>query len=190
MTEASVISPRGGHRIPVVSFVGRSDSGKTTALEGVIRELTARGYRVATVKHHVHDFEIDVPGKDSWRHARAGAVVTMVSAPHKLAVLRDVDRETTLDELVEAAGKVDILLTEGFRIAGSVRVEVARSARSAELLCSPDELFALLTDGDHDCGSVPVFSLDDTAGVADLIERTFLARAATSPQGAPEEAGA
>ena len=64
---------------PVVSMVGKCDSGKTTFLEKLIRELTARGVRVATVKHHVHDYDIDLPGKDSWRHARAGAVVTMVS---------------------------------------------------------------------------------------------------------------
>lgn len=161
------------YRIPVVSVVGKSDSGKTTLMEGLIRELSSRGYRVATVKHHVHDFDIDVPGKDSWRHARAGAAVTMISAPDKFGVVRKVDRERTLAELVDEAGDVDILLTEGFKRAGDVRIEVSRLERSDELICMPEELFALVTDGDYEVG-VPTFGLDDRAGVADLIERTFL----------------
>jgi molybdopterin-guanine dinucleotide biosynthesis protein B len=162
-------------RIPVVSVVGKSDSGKTTLMEGLIRALATRGWRVATVKHHIHDFDIDIPGKDSWRHARAGAAVTMISAPDKFGVVRKVDRERTLDELVEAAGaEVDILLTEGFKRAGDVRVEVSRAARSDELICTPDQLFALVTDAAHDVGDVPVFGLEDADGLAALIERTFL----------------
>ncbi len=160
--------------VPVVSIVGKSDSGKTTVIEGLIRALSARGWRVAAVKHHVHEFDIDVPGKDSWRFARAGAVTTMVSAPHKLAVLRSVKRERTLDELVEAAGDVDILLTEGFRIAGRARVEVSRAGRSTELLCTPDELVALVTDGDHEVGDLPILPLEDSQGLADLVESRFL----------------
>jgi molybdopterin-guanine dinucleotide biosynthesis adapter protein len=162
-------------RIPVVSVVGKSDSGKTTLMEGLIRALAARGWRVATVKHHIHDFDIDIPGKDSWRHARAGATVTMISAPDKFGVVRRVDRERTIDELVEAAGPdVDILLTEGFKRAGDVRIEVSRAARSDELICEPDQLFALVTDVAYDVGQVPVFGLDDADGLASLIERTFL----------------
>jgi molybdopterin-guanine dinucleotide biosynthesis protein B len=169
-------------RIPVVSVVGKSDSGKTTLMEGLIRALATRGWRVATVKHHIHDFDIDIPGKDSWRHARAGAAVTMISAPDKFGVVRKVDRERTLDELVEAAGaEVDILLTEGFKRAGDVRVEVSRAARSDELICTPDQLFALVTDAAHDVGDVPVFGLDDAEGLASLIERTFLPAAGPTP---------
>jgi molybdopterin-guanine dinucleotide biosynthesis protein B len=164
-----------GTGIPVVSVVGKSDSGKTTLLERLIRVLADRGYRVGSVKHHVHDFDIDVPGKDSWRHARAGAVVTLVSSPTKLGMVRTQDHEATLDELVALAGNVDILLTEGFRRAGNVRIEVSRRARSTELVCAPDELFALVTDNDElDVAGVPVFAPDDAEGLADLIESTFL----------------
>ena len=162
-------------RIPVVSVVGKSDSGKTTLMERLIRALTARGWHVGTVKHHVHDFDIDIPGKDSWRHARAGASVTLVSAPSKLGMIRDVDHEATLDELLALAGDVDVLLTEGYRRAGDVRIEVSRRARSTELVCAPHELFALATDNDElDVGDVPVFGLDDAEGLADLVERSFL----------------
>jgi len=132
--------------IPVVSVVGKSDSGKTTLMERLIRLLTERGYRVGSVKHHVHDFDIDIPGKDSWRHAKAGAAVTLVSSPSKLGMVRQMDHEASLDELLALAHDVDILLTEGYRRAGDVRIEVSRRARSTELVCEATELFALVTD--------------------------------------------
>jgi molybdopterin-guanine dinucleotide biosynthesis protein B len=162
-------------RIPVVSVVGKSDSGKTTLMETLIRGLTARGYRVATVKHHIHAVDVDVPGKDSWRHAHAGAVTTMISAPMQFAVVRSVDRERTLEELVDAAGDADILLTEGFQRAGDVRIEVCRNARSSELINDPATLFAVVTDNDAvDLGTTPVFGLDAGDALAALIEETFL----------------
>jgi molybdopterin-guanine dinucleotide biosynthesis protein MobB len=165
-----------GTGIPVVSVVGKSDSGKTTLMERLIAELSARGYRVGSVKHHVHDFDIDVPGKDSWRHGRAGSVVTLVSSPSKLGMIRQMDHEASLDELLGYAGDIDILLTEGYRRAGGTRIEVSRRARSTELVCEPGELFALVTDNDElECGDVPRFALDDTTGLADLVAGTFLA---------------
>jgi molybdopterin-guanine dinucleotide biosynthesis protein B len=163
------------YRIPVVSVVGKSDSGKTTVMEGLIRALTARGYRVATVKHHVHEVDIDVPGKDSWRHAHAGAVTTMISAPMQFAVVRVTERDRTLEELVDAAGDADVLLTEGFQRAGDVKIEVSRRARSTELINDPDSLFALVTDNpEYAALGVPAFGLDDSEGLAAFVERTFL----------------
>ena len=164
-----------GTGIPVVSVVGKSDSGKTTLMERLIRALTERGYRVGSVKHHVHDFDIDVPGKDSWRHAKAGAAVSLVSSPSKLGMTRAMDHEATLEELLAFAHDVDILLTEGYRRAGDVRIEVSRRARSTELVCDASELFALVTDNDElTVSDLPVFGLDDAEGLADLVERTFL----------------
>ena len=164
-----------GTGIHVVSVVGKSDSGKTTLMERLIRALAERGYRVGSVKHHVHDFDIDVPGKDSWRHAKAGAAVSLVSSPGKLGMTRTMDHEATLEELLSFASDVDILLTEGYRRAGDVRIEVSRRARSTELVCDVSELFALVTDNDElGVAGIPVFGLDDAEGLADLVERTFL----------------
>jgi len=164
-----------GTGIPVVSVVGKSDSGKTTLMERLIGAIAERGYRVASVKHHVHDFDIDVPGKDSWRHAKAGAAVSLVSSPSKLGMTRTMDHEATLEELQSLAGDVDIMLTEGYRRAGNVRIEVSRHARSTELVCEPRELFALVTDNTElEVGDLPVFDLDDAGGLADLVEATFL----------------
>lgn len=166
------------HGLPVIGFVGLSGSGKTTFLEKVIGELTQRGWRVATAKHHHRsDFEIDVPGKDSWRHARAGAVVSMIASERKFALVRRVDHEPGVPELVSAAGSdVDILLTESIREPGVRQIEVVRSANSDRVTCRLEDLFALVTDGSHDVGDAPVFSLDDIAGVTALIESVLQAR--------------
>lgn len=161
--------------IPVVSIVGKSDSGKTTVVEQLVRRLVEHGYRVATCKHHVHEVDIDIPGKDSWRHARAGACVTMISAPTQFAVISTVDRERSLEEIVDAAGDVDILVTEGFKRAGSVRIEVSRRARSDELISAPAELAGIITDNpDLRIEGVPVFDLNDYDALAGFVERTYL----------------
>ena len=175
LIEGVQVEPKSAHEVPVVSVVGKSDSGKTTLMEGLIRELTARGRRVATVKNHSHDVDVDIPGKDSWRHAHAGAVTAMISSPTQFVVIRRVERERTIDELVEAAGDADIVLTEGFKRSGSVRIEISRRARSDELTSEPATLFALVTDNDDlHVEGVPRFALDDVGGVASLIEDTYL----------------
>ncbi len=166
---------RAGHKpVPILSVVGRSDSGKTTLLEKLIPELKRRGYRVATVKHHVHPgFEIDQPGKDTWRHAQAGSDHVIIAAPDKVASIRRVDREPTLDEIAAGITDVDIILTEGYKRAGKPKVEVVRSDRSREPICTPDELLGLATDTQLDL-DVPQFGLDDVAGLVDLIEQRLL----------------
>jgi molybdopterin-guanine dinucleotide biosynthesis protein B len=167
--------------VPVVSVVGKGDSGKTTFLEKLIRVLADRGVRVATVKHHVHDYDIDVPGKDSWRHAQAGAVATMVSSPEKFALIHTVERELTIDEIARIAADTgcDLLITEGFKREGRNRIEISRTQRSDALVCDPSELLAVVTDNDSlFCGGVPRFGLEDAVAVADLIGERFLGGAA------------
>jgi molybdopterin-guanine dinucleotide biosynthesis adapter protein len=172
----------GPHTVPIVSVVGKGDSGKTTFLEKLIRELTDRGIRVATVKHHIHDYDIDVPGKDSYRHARAGAFATMVSSPEKFALIHEVPGEKPLDEIAQVAADsgADLLITEGYKREGRNRIEISRAQRSDTLICEPAEMTALVTDNAElaertAAAGVPVFDLDGGAvGVADLIGERFL----------------
>ncbi|GAW92034.1 molybdopterin-guanine dinucleotide biosynthesis protein MobB [Calderihabitans maritimus] len=148
--------------------------GKTTLLEKLIPELKRRGYRVATIKHDAHNFDIDHPGKDTWRHAQAGADVVVISSPVKFAMIAKVEEERSLDELVTMLPPVDIVLTEGYKRGNKPKIEVFRAARGEkELLCRPEELLAIASDVSFDIG-VPVYGLDDVAGLADLIEEKFL----------------
>jgi molybdopterin-guanine dinucleotide biosynthesis protein B len=82
--------------IPIVSIVGKSDSGKTTLLEKLVAELKSRGFRVGTIKHDAHSFEIDHEGKDSWRHKKAGASVSIISSAEKIGMVLDSDHDHTL----------------------------------------------------------------------------------------------
>lgn len=160
--------------IPIVSIIGKSKSGKTTLLEKLIAELKRRGYRVATIKHHAHPgFDIDKPGKDSWRHAQAGSDHVIVAAPDKLASYRLLEREMTLDEIAADVQDVDIILTEGYKRAGKPALEIVRAANSTEILGDETQRFALAADIPLDLG-VPCFDLDDAAGMVDLIEQRFL----------------
>jgi molybdopterin-guanine dinucleotide biosynthesis protein B len=168
--------------IPIVSVVGRSGSGKTTLLEKLIGELTARGRRIGTVKHHVHGrVQVDVPGKDSWRHRQAGAVAVSLASHAELILIRDVPAELPLPVIAHRLlFDVDLILTEGFRSAGMPVIEVSRKALGAPLLCGPGEpLVAMVADWPTGA-SVPRFGLDDVPALADFLEQRFLSRPAGS----------
>jgi molybdopterin-guanine dinucleotide biosynthesis protein B len=160
--------------IPIVSIVGKSDAGKTTFLEKLVGQIKERGYRLAVIKHDFHGFDIDRPGKDTWRLARAGSDVVVISSPHKMAMIKAIDRELSLDQLREQImGGVDIILTEGYKSADKPKIEISRAQVSNELLCSKAELLAVVTDNHFDL-DVPQFSLEDARGVADFLVENVL----------------
>jgi molybdopterin-guanine dinucleotide biosynthesis adapter protein len=158
--------------VPVVSFVGNSGVGKTTFLEKLIPELKGRGLRVAAIKHDVHNFQVDYPGKDSWRLTQAGSDVVVISAATKLALMEGVQEERSLDEVVGmVSDRVDIVLTEGYRGASALKVEVSRMAHSTTLTARLDDLLAIVTDHRFALDT-PQFGLDDIEETTDfLIER-------------------
>jgi molybdopterin-guanine dinucleotide biosynthesis protein B len=161
--------------IPIVSIVGKSDSGKTTLIEKIVPELVRRGHRVTTVKHDLHGFEIDKEGKDSWRHKEAGAQGVIISSPRKVALIRDVDKDMSLEELRDAlGGDADIIISEGFKKDVQPKIEVFRKEKHRELLCTEeDNLIAVASNQPFDIG-VPCLDIDDAKGIVDLIESTFL----------------
>ena len=165
--------------IPIVSVVGRSGSGKTTLVEKLIRELKRRGHRLAVIKHHHHpDFEFDVPGKDSYRFAKAGADHVVVAGPTKVVHVRQVASELTLEDVVATIRDVDLIITEGYKQADTPKIEVSRAEQGppAPLLSAPDQLIALVTNRRFDV-PVPQFGLEDVAALADFVETRFLRRA-------------
>ena len=160
-------------QIPVISIVGgRSNSGKTTLLEKIIREAKRRGWRVATLKHDVHGFEMDQPGKDTWRHAQAGADVVAISSPKRIAILESVADDQPLDEVLARIHGVDVIFTEGYKHGNKPKIEVYRSEVHTELFSKHEELIAIASDISFDNG-IPCFGLDDASGICDLITDKF-----------------
>lgn len=159
---------------PIFSIVGAKNAGKTTLIERLVPALMRRGLRVGALKHHhVGDFEADTPGKDSWRHARAGAVLTGVVAPRKLAVFVTTDAPAgPADVVAMFQDQVDLVLAEGFFQAGFPKIEVVRAATGRPPRATKaDGLLALVTDGNWDRG-VPAFGLDDVEALADFLTAT------------------
>jgi molybdopterin-guanine dinucleotide biosynthesis protein B len=162
--------------IPILSIVGKSDSGKTTLLEKVVRELTDRGHKIGTVKHDAHSFEIDHEGKDSWRHKRAGASLTVISSPAKVALIADVDHDQSLEEVRDKfIWGVDLIISEGYKREKYPKIEVFRSELHRNLLCESDEnLIAIAGDPSSPPAGIPVFDLNDPRPLCDFIESRFL----------------
>mgnify|MGYP005846421515 CR=1 FL=1 len=160
--------------IPIVSFVGKSNVGKTTFLEKVVGELKRRGYRVATIKHDTHGFDLDKPGKDTWRMAQAGSDAVVISSPNKVALIGRTDHDLSPDEIEAGLIRdVDIVLTEGYKRGDKPKIEVSRRELGGELLCSEEELLAVASDQRFPL-DVPQFDLDDAAGVVDLLVRQII----------------
>jgi molybdopterin-guanine dinucleotide biosynthesis protein B len=156
----------GGARPALVAIVGKSDSGKTTLIEKLVPELVQLGLRVGTVKHDAHSFEIDHPGKDSWRHGRAGAEAYVIASPERLAFITRLDGELPLTAIVRRYyDGFDIVVAEGYKRSAPHRVELFRvGAGHAEPLCAPGEAIALVTDAD--LAHEHRFGLEDGAGLA------------------------
>jgi molybdopterin-guanine dinucleotide biosynthesis protein B len=161
--------------IPIISIVGKSDSGKTTLIEKLVPELTRRGYRVATIKHDMHGFEVDREGKDSWRHKQAGAHTVVISSPQKLALIRDVEKDLALDEIRERwIQDVELILSEGYKRDVQPKIEVFRKEKHKKLLCTKkDNLIAVVSNQKFRVG-VPCFDLEDMRGLSNFIEKKFL----------------
>ncbi|MFH1081293.1 MAG: molybdopterin-guanine dinucleotide biosynthesis protein B [Pseudomonadota bacterium] len=172
--------------IPVISVVGKSNSGKTTLIEKMIGELVRRGYRVAAIKHNRHGFEIDHEGKDSWRHKRAGARTTVIASPFRVAVVEDMDKDLDIGELVDRyIRNVDIVLSEGFKKSPFPKIEVNRSDMNQELLCSPaDNLLAVCSDRPLTAG-VTCLDINDINGLVDMVEARFLKKEPSWPTLSP-----
>jgi len=159
--------------IPVISVVGYSNSGKTTLMVKLIREFKQRGFRIATVKHHHRDVDMDIPGKDTWKHAEAGADTVVLACPGKVGIIEKSSRELSLDEIVSRISGVDLIITEGYKKEDKPKIEVYRSGVHTELITPAGELLAIA--GDTDFPGMPVFGLDDARGLVDfLVEKLSL----------------
>ena len=158
---------------PVVTFVAPSGTGKTTLLEKVITELKQRGIRVGAIKHDAHRFEIDHPGKDSYRFAHAGADTTVISSSETLALVKHQTSSPSPEELIATYfDDVDLVLVEGFKRSTLPKIEVHRCTGEPDLICRgayhDPALLAVASDEPLQL-DVPVLDLNEPAQVAEFI---------------------
>ncbi|WP_418792055.1 molybdopterin-guanine dinucleotide biosynthesis protein B [Phosphitispora sp. TUW77] len=160
--------------IPVISVVGYSNSGKTTFVVKLIKEFKKRGFKIATIKHHHKNIEMDAPGKDTWKHARAGADTVVLACPGQLGIFEKSSRELSLDEIVSRISGVDLIITEGYKKEDKPKIEVFRSEVHTSLISPPKELLAVASDTHFP--DVPVFGLDDAPGLVDFLSEKLSLR--------------
>lgn len=158
---------------PILSIIGKSRSGKTTLIEKLIPCFKEHGYKVGTIKHHSHPgFEIDFPGKDTWRHAQAGSDHVIIVAPDKIASIRPLQMPLNIDEIAAQMLDVDIILTDGFKSAGKPAIEVMRAETGLSMIGDRDQILAVATDTSL---NLPILQLDinDIQGLYSVIETNF-----------------
>jgi molybdate transport system ATP-binding protein len=155
----------------VIGVAGVSNSGKTTVVTQLIKNLSDRGYKIGVIKHDGHGFDIDHPDKDSYRHKEAGARSVMIASKDKYAMIKKTPSgEVALDHLIQSQRDMDIVLVEGYKFSSIPKFEVIRSARSSEGVCRKETLIGRITDLGHSDDGIPSYALDEIEVIADAIE--------------------
>jgi molybdopterin-guanine dinucleotide biosynthesis protein B len=156
----------------ILGIVGWSGSGKTTLITKLIPLLSGRGLKVATLKHAHHNFDVDVPGKDSYEHRKAGASEVIVSSARRWVQMHEVGEgpEATLAQLLRRLSPCDLVLIEGFKTDRHPKLEVFRKAAAKSPLHPDDSrIVAIASDQEFPGAGIPVVDLNNTAAVADLV---------------------
>ena len=156
----------------VLGIVGWSGSGKTTLIIKLIPELNRRGLKVATLKHAHHNFDVDVPGKDSYEHRKAGAAEVIVSSARRWVQMHEVGdgTEATLEQLLQRLSPCDVVLIEGFKTDRHPKMEVFRKDAQQPALYPEDKrIVAVASDQGLVDATVPVVDLNNVGAVADLV---------------------
>ena len=153
-------------------IVGWKNAGKTTLVVRLVEHFTALGLNIATVKHAHHDFDIDHPGKDSYRHREAGAAQVVIASDQRIAMLRENREPTppTLEDTLRWIDPCDLILVEGFKRHPHAKLEIIRGD-PVDAPISPEDpsVKAIVTDKTHRSSTLPVFDIDDVQAIARFI---------------------
>jgi molybdopterin-guanine dinucleotide biosynthesis protein B len=161
----------------VIGLSGWSGAGKTTLLSRVIPYLLGRGLRVSVIKHAHHEFDVDVPGKDSWVHRQSGATEVLVSSTRRWALMHELRgaAEPRLPELLAKLAPVDLVVVEGFKREPINKIEVHRAANGKPLLFPDDASVVGIASDVAVETALPIVHLDDIEEVAALMLRSAIA---------------
>ncbi|MBV1951403.1 MAG: molybdopterin-guanine dinucleotide biosynthesis protein B [Cycloclasticus sp.] len=162
---------------PVVGFIANSGTGKTTLLSRLLPILKERGFKIGLIKHSHHDFDIDQPGKDSYRLRKAGASPVVLVSSHRRAVITELgSQEPTLAEQLYCfpAGSVDLVIVEGFKDEDYAKIELHREELKNPLMQPHDPSIIAIVSNQQLTANVPVIALSEPSQVADFIIHTFI----------------
>jgi len=160
---------------PVISLIGKSNSGKTTLLEKLIPQINSHGLRVGVLKHHTHEFTFDIPGKDTWRHKQAGAEIVVLATPDGIGLVKETKKELSIEDIIrQYYQEVDIVITEGYKKGPYPKIEVCRADNNKRPLTGRDESWVAFAADLAIDTQLPVFDLNDFAGLASFIIANFL----------------
>lgn len=156
----------------VVNIVGSSSNvGKTYLLEGLIKELKSRGYSIATIKHDVHGFDIDKKGKDTYKHREAGSETVIISSRNRFAMIKELEEETELNDIIKLVLDKDIILVEGYKKSNLRKIEVFRQGVSERIITPKNRLIAIASDISLDIKDINIVDRENYKELADLIEK-------------------
>ncbi len=158
----------------VIGVCGFKNSGKTTLVEKLVRYLTEQGYKISTVKHAHHDFDIDHEGRDSFRHRKAGATEVAIISQHRFAIMNELrgTEPPTLDEILEKLSPCDLVIVEGYKRDTHDKIEVRNLELDHPILAGDDPtIVAIAANGEIVNCAVPVFNRDDVSNLAHFIIR-------------------
>ena len=138
-----------------------SNVGKTTLIEGLIKELKLKGYSVGTIKHDAHEFEIDKKGKDTYRHRMAGADTIIISSKKRMAMIKELEDEIPLEKLIAMMEDKDFIIVEGYKKSSLKKIEVFREGISKNIITPKYKLIFLATNVPKNIPSVKEVNIDD-----------------------------
>jgi len=157
--------------VNIFGVIGWKNSGKTGLMERLVTEIIGRGFTVSTVKHAHHSFDIDHPGRDSYRHRDAGAREVLLTSGNRWALMHELrgEPEQKLEELLTKLSPVDLVLIEGFKRDKHSKIECHRAATQNGLIAAEDDSIVGVASDENVEIKLPLFDLDDTAKIADFV---------------------
>ena len=156
----------------IYGVTGWKNSGKTGLMERLVAEFTARGFSVSTIKHAHHSFDVDQPGKDSFRHREAGAKEVLLASRNRFVLMNELrgEEEPRLSGLLAKLSSVDLVLIEGYKRDRHPKIEAHRKETGKNLIAVADDTIRAVASNDNPSLNKPIFDLDDTVSIADFIQ--------------------
>lgn len=152
----------------MLSVTSYSGVGKTTLIENIVKLLTSRGYKVGTIKHTCHDFDVDCEGKDSYKHRKAGSSKVCVVSKNRVSFIEERSEEKNLKDIVKLYSDMDLIIIEGYKKYKFKKLEIIRSDKYNDIISDKEDLIGIVSDLDHQVDVVK-FNLDDYINISNFI---------------------